>query len=52
MEQPTQKQEDARQKLIKSVLDAGSKAFNPREPESSRSGAIQELENIIRRQVI
>lgn len=46
MEQPTP-QKTARQKLIESIADAGSKAFDPDATEGSRVQARHEFDNVI-----
>ncbi|KAK0705162.1 hypothetical protein B0H67DRAFT_545977 [Lasiosphaeris hirsuta] len=46
MEQPTP-QKTARQKLIESIADAGSKAFDPDATEGSRAEARQGFDNVI-----
>ncbi|KAL2135606.1 hypothetical protein VTI74DRAFT_7753 [Chaetomium olivicolor] len=42
-------EKNARQKVMESIIEAGSKAFNPDVPESSRSQAIRDFDDLIQR---
>ncbi|KAK4151213.1 hypothetical protein C8A00DRAFT_36153 [Chaetomidium leptoderma] len=50
MEQETRgKEKSGRQKLIESIIEAGSKAFNPDAPESSKASAVRDFDDLIER---
>ncbi|KAL2256281.1 hypothetical protein VTK26DRAFT_1900 [Humicola hyalothermophila] len=42
-------EKNARQKLMESILDAGNKAFNPETPESLRTQAVKEFDELVQR---
>ena len=44
------KAKNGRQKLMESIIEAGSKAFNPDVPEDSRPQAIRDFDDLIQRQ--
>jgi hypothetical protein len=45
-----EKETSGRQRVIQSILEAGSKAFDPRKPESSRAQAVRDFDDVIQRQ--
>ncbi|KAK3905611.1 hypothetical protein C8A05DRAFT_12585 [Staphylotrichum tortipilum] len=45
-----EKEKSGRQRLIESITEAGSKAFNPAVPESSREQATRDFDDLIQRQ--
>ncbi|KAG7294231.1 hypothetical protein NEMBOFW57_004301 [Staphylotrichum longicolle] len=53
MEKATsEKEKSGRQKLMESIIEAGSKAFNPDGPEDSRPQAIRDFDDLIQRQTL
>lgn len=45
-----EKEKSGRQRLIESITEAGSKAFNPDVPESLREQAVRDFDDLIQRQ--
>jgi len=45
-----EKEKSGRQRLIESITEAGSKAFNPDLPESLREQAVRDFDDLIQRQ--
>ncbi len=45
-----EKEKSGRQKLIESINEAGSKAFDPAVPESQREQAVRDFDDLIQRQ--
>jgi hypothetical protein len=46
----SEKEKSGRQKLMESIIEAGSRAFNPDVPEDSRPQAIRDFDDLIQRQ--
>jgi len=43
---------NARQRLMQTIIDLGSKAYNPSEPEESRAQARREFDDFVQRQAM
>lgn len=45
-----EKEKGGRERLIKSILNAGNEAFDPKKSESARAQAIRDFDDVIQRQ--